>query len=613
MSCFDWILTGVISPREAGGFTRGGRRNPSPAAEKDFAACLASAAWPADKKPGSISTVPPCNVPAVIVSKMIRWSFVALALGAIRSLAAGDEMAARVILLANSRQPESVQLAEFYAAKRGVPKTNIIALPLPEAESISWRQFIDQVYRPVQYELYHRGWIDGTASSLQDRLGRARYALTGHHISYLVVCRGVPLRINEDVSLLDENAGRRVGRLLYKDEAAVDSELSLLAQSGSEITGTVPNPFFDKDDVSAVDAGTVIKVSRLDGPTFESARELVVSALEGERTGLLGRYYIDLKGPHPDGDQWLEATQRQLEALGFDGEVERTAASFDPAARFDAPVFYFGWYADDLNGPFAVEGFKFPPGAIAVHIHSFSARTLHSDTQGWCGPFVARGVAATLGNVFEPYLQLSHRPDLFFQALSQGKNFGDAAYFALPVLSWQSVAIGDPLYRPFKISLAGQLRHPDKLPAGLAPYALIRRANALLHQGKTAEAWIGLRTGLRDRPGLALAIACAKLAFAANASPDALAALNTVASMGEFGAEDWTLARDVARLLAAHGAAPAGLQVYAKLVKTRAPTVIAEKGLRREALSLAQALGDQSLAQEFAREPVDPLPTAGAK
>ena len=64
---------------------------------------------------------------------------------------------------------------------------------------------------------------------------------------------------------------------------------------------------------------------------------------------------------------------------------------------------------------------------------------------------MALGVTATLGTVFEPYLQFTHRPSLFLRALSRGKNFGDAVYYALPALSWQAVAIGDPLYRPFKV------------------------------------------------------------------------------------------------------------------------------------------------------------------
>ena len=173
--------------------------------------------------------------------------------GAIPVAQAGD-LAARVVILANSREPESVSLAEFYAEKRGVPRANIMALPLPEAESITWREFIDQVYTPLQDELYRRGWLEGTATSLLDKLGRKRYGFSGHHLSYLVLCRGVPLRIYNDPTLLEAKAGTKINPQFNKNEAAVDAELSLLAQSGYEITGLISNPLFANERPSALDA-----------------------------------------------------------------------------------------------------------------------------------------------------------------------------------------------------------------------------------------------------------------------------------------------------------------------------------------------------------------------
>ncbi len=555
-----------------------------------------------EMKPCSKCAVTAGNFTAVISAKTVWWCGVALALGTGPLRAADGDLAARVVILANSRQPESVELAEFYAGKRGVPPANIVALPLPEAESITWRQFIDEVYQPLQDELYRRGWIEGTASSLLDRLGRKRYALTGHRISYLVVCRGVPLRIYNDPTLLAETTGRKINPQLNKNEGAVDSELSLLAQSGYEITAFVSNPLFATERPSSLDAEMVVKVSRLDGPSFDSAHRLVTSALEGESHGLLGRGYVDLKGPNADGDKWLESVQMQLQDLGFDGEVERTGATFSTEARFDAPVLYFGWYHGDLNGPFAVEGFTFPPGAVALHIYSFSAQTLHSDSQGWCGPFVARGVAATVGNVFEPYLDFTHRPNLLLHALSQGKTFGDAVYYALPTLSWQAVAIGDPLYRPFKVSLEEQEQQSDRLPLALAPYAIIRRANLLLHQGHKAEALAVLKAGLKQQPGLALGLSLAKLALAENDAGTAVSALAFVPLLKQFRPVDWPLMREIAGLLAAHGARPAALRVYVMVARVKAPTPDALKALLTEARATADAAGEPNLSLEFARQ-----------
>ena len=546
------------------------------------------------------------RAPTTVVTDR-RYSFYLCAFlclfAAIPSSRAADDLASRVVILANSRQPESVRLAEFYAEQRAVPPANILALPLPEAESITWREFIDQVWQPVQDELHRRGWIEGTSSHLLDRLGRRRYAGTGNRISYLVVCRGVPLRIYNDPTLLEAKPGRKIAPELNKNESAVDAELSLLAQGGYEIAAMVPNPLFANDRPPSLDADMVVKVSRLDGPTWESARHLVTSALAAERTGLIGRYYVDLKGPHPDGDQWLQSTLKQLQELGFDGDTESTGATFDPAARFDAPALYFGWYAGNLNGPFAREGFTFPSGAVALHIHSFSAQTLHSDASAWCGPLVARGVAATVGNVFEPYLGFTHRPNFLLRALSQGKNFGDAAYYALPALSWQAVAIGDPLYRPFKVPLAEQ---------GGAPYAVIRRANRLVRAEKAAEALALLKAEQQAHPSLPIGLAWAKLAVAEGKTGDVAAALGFAAQLKNIRPSDWPLLREMAGLLAAHGARPVALQVYANLAQAKSPTPEALKTLLTEARSAADAAGDLKLSLEFARQlgALEPAPPA---
>lgn len=408
-----------------------------------------------------------------------------------------ESLEQRVVLLANSRQTESVALARYYAEQRQVPAANIIALPLPEEESIPWRQFLDQVWQPLQDELYRRGWIEGTASSLTDRLGRRRYAPTSHKISYLVLCRGVPLRIMEDPLLPTLREAPQIEAPLDRNEGAVDSELALLALGNHEVRGLVANPLFAQRGVLSLDAAQVIKVTRLDGPSWESARRLVANALAAERSGLIGRYYLDLQGPHAEGDKWLKAVGTQLDELGFPGDIEATPGTMAPTARFESPVFYFGWYADHLNGPMALEGFAFPAGAVAVHVHSFSAVSLREPGVGWCGPLVARGATATVGNVFEPFLGLTHRPTLLLRALSQGSNFGDAASYALPALSWQAVAIGDPLYRPFKVGLDEQLERIGQLTPALAALVRLRETNQLASSGQRPEAISAGREALR--------------------------------------------------------------------------------------------------------------------
>jgi uncharacterized protein (TIGR03790 family) len=515
--------------------------------------------------------------------------------------AQADDLSDRIIILANARQPESVALARFYAEQRGVPEAGIIALPLPEAESITWRQFIDQVWQPLQDELYRRDRIEGTVSDLLDRFGRRRVALTGHTISYLVACRGVPLRIFNDPTLLPVT-GKKVAEPFNRNESAVDAELSLLGMGNYETVALVANPLFAQDGQPTLDAAQVIKVSRLDGPTWESARRLVTSALEAERTGLMGRYYVDLKGPHADGDLWLESTRAQLEGLGFDGEVESTPAEFNRAARFDAPVLYFGWYSGNLGGPFAREDFVFPAGAVAMHIHSYSAHTVRSAKDGWVGPLVARGVSATVGNVYEPYLQLTHRPNLLLRALSLGRNFGDAAYYALPALSWQAIAIGDPLYRPFKMSLPDQRAAVAREAGPRAAYAVMREANLLVRRGQKAEAVALLRATLREQPSLPVALALSRLLAAESDATGAARVLEFAGHLKEIRPADWALLREAAGMLASAGADEAALKVYANLARAAAATPEARRELLTEARKAADAAGNLPASLDFGKQ-----------
>ncbi|HYD83290.1 MAG TPA: TIGR03790 family protein, partial [Opitutus sp.] len=301
-----------------------------------------------------------------------------------------EELAARLVLLANGDDRDSVRVAQHYAAARGVPEENIIALPMSRAETISWTEFVATIWEPLQAELVKRKWIDAIAMNLTDEVGRTKYAMSGHRLSFLVVCRGVPLRVMHDPEHYVATPPYTNNAQFRTNAGAVDSELALLARPNYAVNAFVPNPLFSDDKPTTTETAQVIKVSRLDGPTLKSAMGLVDSAMTAERTGLLGRAYIDIGGQHASGDRWLDAVARMLADLHLDMDVNRARSTIPATARFDAPVLYFGWYDGRVSGPFTLPGFRFPPGAIAMHIHSYSAQTLRSAGQNWVGPFVAR-------------------------------------------------------------------------------------------------------------------------------------------------------------------------------------------------------------------------------
>ncbi len=513
--------------------------------------------------------------------------------------ARGSGLPDRVVILANSDAPDSVAIAEHYSRVRGVPPANVIALRMPDAETITWGEFISAIWQPLEDELVRRGWIDAIPMDLVDEVGRRKYAISGHRIAALVVCRGVPMRIMNDparyrdVSPLTDHAEFRT------NAGAVDSELSLLAQTDYPINASVPNPLFGVADPTDAERAAVVEVSRLDGPTARDARGLVDLAVEAERTGLLGRAYVDIAGPHESGDRWLETVAADISATGYEVSVSRGPGTLASTARFDAPALYFGWYAKDLNGPFALHGFRFPPGAIAVHIHSFSASTLRSDTQGWCGPLVARGVTATVGNVYEPYLEFLHRPDLLFEALARGSNLVDAAYFALPVLSWQSIVIGDPLYRPFP---GPRIKDLSTLPKQLAGYQVIRQMIEMEMAGRQAAAIEAGKEGMREAPNLALGLALARRLEASGARDQAVWWVTEAARSAGTSTGDWALIREAARFLALHGRPAEATDLYRRLFSIDAVPADVRSAWLEEARVAALDAGDASQAAEWKEE-----------
>lgn len=536
-----------------------------------------------------------------------RFSLVLFAVLALSAQAApranAQERADRVVVLANSNDRNSMRVAQHYAQVRHVPVTNIVALPMTTAETISWTTFVRSIWNPLEDELVRRGWIDAIPMDLSDELGRRKFSVSGQRIDFLVVCRGVPLRISHDAGKYHAVRPFTDATVVRTNAAAVDSELSLLAVPNHEINAYRPNPLFAIDRPTELLRSQVVKVSRLDGPSVEDALGLVDLAVSAEIHGLAGRAYVDMGGVHPDGDRWLEDVARQLEQLNFDTAVERSPSTFRATARFDAPVLYFGWYTGRINGPFRLPGFRFPPGAIALHIHSFSAATLHNAASGWCGPLIARGATVTLGNVFEPYLQLTHRPDFLLKALARGDRWGDAVCYAQPVLSWQTVAIGDPLFRPFA-SLNSVAEHEvDEMPEEYRGYAIVREIKA---RARMASAPLDTeRSELEQVEASSLAVALEKARLVPETEIQRrAAAVESVATLDHFRTDEWAAAHQAAEMLSTGGRDAEALHIY-RVLFDATPAMPPElwKAWRDDAVTVARKIGDREAEERWSREP----------
>lgn len=475
-------------------------------------------------------------------------------------LMAGE--AERVVVVVNSNDPGSLQIAEHYVAARGIPVENIIPIATSTKETVSVREYVDTIYNPLLGALVEKGWIEGARSRTADPIGRYRMSLSLHQISYLVTTRGVPLRIDNAPELMEPGT-ENLQEILKVNRGSVDSDLAVMAVPATlPLTSLVKNPYFQNLNPSEQDQSTVLRVCRLDGITVDSVIRLIDRSLEAERVGLRGRAYLDIGGPHETGDQWFSEVAELLKASYFDTTIEKTKRPMDDRDRLDAPAIYMGWYRPNVIGPWRQQRWDVPVGAIGFHLHSFSATTVRQANKGWVGPLVEQGYCATVGNVYEPYLEFTHRPQLLLQHLMRGGTFGEAAAFSYPVASWMGIAVGDPLYRPFAQGLKAQLK---MMTEPMSAYVALREINRIVRVDGSGAAISYARSQFLQNPSLALAYRLAQLHDQAGQGREAVEALKVIRYIDYFAKEERVLVSQIADMLNKHGESRMAFDVYAKL------------------------------------------------
>lgn len=401
-------------------------------------------------------------------------------------------MPEEILVLVNSRSPDSVRLGKFYMRLRHIPAAHLTELKMPEGEQISRRDYERLIADPLRKIavglLAKRDTIRCivTTYGVPLRIGPQRPAgVTEGQIRELRESLG---KKKDELALLQKEpkeAGRtedlrglrgeirtrqaRLDRLSGNDTvASVDSELALLLSASYPLAGPRPNPssllYRGKGD----ETGRIFLVSRLDAPTVELARGLVRTAIEVERTGLSGTLYLDARGlrpgrsPYGDYDEDIRRAAEALRKGVLPVVLDNRPELFGPGDCPDAAL-YCGWYSLAEYR----DAFAWTKGAVGYHVASAECRSLHGNRGNyWVKRMLEKGVTATLGPVAEPYLSAFPLPSVFFPLLLTGR-YTLVEVFALtnPFLSWRMVLIGDPLYNPFRNRPAYFMVNPPPPPA----------------------------------------------------------------------------------------------------------------------------------------------------
>lgn len=348
-----------------------------------------------------------------------------------------------VAVVINNASPASQRIGEYYVRERGIPAANVIRLDAPTDEAVSRALYSATIENPIATAL--------SRERLQDR------------VLYLVLTKGIPLRIAGTVG--------QDGTL-----ASVDSELTLLYRKMTGLTvltrGRTANPYFlaarDTKDARPFThrEHDIFLVSRLDAFTIEDAIALIDRA---KNPSTEGRIVLDQRDAlvNRAGEEWLEGASKRLIAEGH-GDRQLLEMTPKPVRGVKPVIGYFSWGSTDPQNRVRTTELGFAPGAIAASFVSEDARTFAEPPAKWrptndanratwfagssqslVGDLIREGVTGVAGQISEPYLQSSVRPDILFSAYLAGFNLIESFYLAIPHLSWQTVVIGDPLCAPF--------------------------------------------------------------------------------------------------------------------------------------------------------------------
>jgi len=355
--------------------------------------------------------------------------------------------AAATLVIYNKNDPVSFDLASYYAQRRGIALDRVVGLACSINEEISRDEYNHTIAEPLRAIFSARGWWKAPPEPDEPVMENA--------MRFIALMRGMPLKISPATNYPGDKpfAGKAE---LNRNEAAVDSELATLGSRARVISGPTANPYYRSfKPFLETQFAPLMLVCRLDGPTGAIVRRMIDDSIATEQNGLFGFAYIDSRGPldggYAEGEKWLAGAAKDARENGIPVIVDSSPEQFPVDYPMHYAALYLGWYSQNVAGPISRDDFIFQKGAVAVHIHSASGASVRDINSFWVGPLLLRGAAATLGNVYEPYLALTPNLDVFEERLRSGFTFAESAYMAQRALSWMTTFVGDPLYRPFKI------------------------------------------------------------------------------------------------------------------------------------------------------------------
>lgn len=345
----------------------------------------------------------------------------------------------RVVFAYRDGDADSLEVAQYYQSKRGIPSNHLIALPCDSSYAITADDYVTTIEQPLQAAL---DTLDtGISSSGQREIW---VIILGYHVP---------------VVYLEEDPYDPYDPYASTGMKAVASRLHRLGfTEQNEFPNYIYNrqvfKFFDEEDSVGLYMTAVIN-----GPTKARAKSLIDRSIDIDNQNFVtGKVYIDPYGLNSTTaqqeyrDDILDFVTNGSSDLGLNVEITTLPLDgSDPlVAYLRQDSFYWGWYTPQYTTSLLINQNQrrvFLYNADEEGATTFTSGLDPDGSDPWCTVAInaTPHYATCAGAVDAPGEEAYLRPRPFFAALHQGASVGEAFLLSSPVVDWRIILIGDPL------------------------------------------------------------------------------------------------------------------------------------------------------------------------
>lgn len=389
----------------------------------------------------------------------------------------------RVLVVYRANHPYSLSIANYYMEKRNIPSTNKMPITItdPGNYGCEFRWDDEEI---VDLTLQgDGGWHyvkEVIADVIENYLNTTYYngQLLKNVIRYIVLCKGIPLKVRNDINWEDEGWQSQ-----FRNRVSVDALLCLINQpDGRSFVdlyetpfSNYTNPYFEVDPLFTMyyrflsnhfvnQEGWYLQylVSRLDGDNLDDVDSLINRSVNPDMSG--GKYWIIDDDPAPAATSTMEEAHRILKSFNFnlnpDVYINSPEWIVNNAPTYEQVMGYVShgrntaigdtsrprmpatYILDTLN-------FDYSNGAIFNSWESFNGWSfgVTRADHGLISDFIHMGGTGGGGHVYEPFGAGAFQEKIVFPSYSMGYSIVDAIYQGFQYMAWQNVIVGDPLSR----------------------------------------------------------------------------------------------------------------------------------------------------------------------